>query len=171
MTAFTRIIIVLSILRQAWAWDHALQPGADRSRLFMTFFVMGSHARTSYAAASSPYMDGRWPASWPSNARSTPLKKFMLAQTRENDLQLFSKLWAKPQFPARGCADDVLVPLHHQRTENRRSRSAFMIFIPSWSSIGGASVLMSMGMRCSRRCWCRCPFKIMLFVVVDAGLC
>src|SRR5712664_3837971 len=99
MTAFTRIIIVLSILRQAIGMpttpSNQVLTGLA---LFMTFFVMSSTLEQSYAAGVKPYMDGQLAGEIAIERTVAPLKKFMLAETRENDLQLFSKLSGKAQF-------------------------------------------------------------------------
>jgi flagellar biosynthetic protein FliP len=93
MTAFTRIIIVLSILRQALGM--ATTPSNQiltGLALFMTFFVMSSAIEQSYANGIKPYLDGQLAGEMAIDRTLQPLKKFMLAQTRENDLQLFTKL-------------------------------------------------------------------------------
>ncbi len=105
MTAFTRIIIVLSILRQALGM--ATTPSNQiltGLALFMTFFVMSSTIEQSYAAGIKPYLDGQLAGETAIDRTLQPLKKFMLAQTRENDLQLFTKLSGKAQF---ATPDDV----------------------------------------------------------------
>src|ERR1022692_4480650 len=105
MTAFTRIIIVLSILRQALGM--ATTPSNQvltGLALFMTFFVMGTTLDQSYASGIKPYLDGQIPGEVAIDRTVQPLKKFMLAQTRESDLQLFTKLSGRSQFAS---ADDV----------------------------------------------------------------
>ena len=125
MTAFTRIIIVLSILRQALGM--ATTPSNQMLTglaLFLTFFVMSTTLEQSYAPASSPTWTASWPARWRIDRTVQPLKKFMLAQTRENDLQLFTKL-VRQDRSSRAPDDVPLVgadsDLHHQRTEDRLS--------------------------------------------------
>ncbi|HTC39309.1 MAG TPA: hypothetical protein VK693_10175, partial [Steroidobacteraceae bacterium] len=112
MTAFTRIIIVLSILRQALGM--ATTPSNQvltGLALFLTFFVMGTTLEQSYASGIKPYLDGQLAGEVAIDRTVAPLKKFMLAQTRENDLQLFSKLSGKPQFAsAEDVPLSVLVP-------------------------------------------------------------
>src|SRR5882672_1919017 len=105
MTAFTRIIIVLSILRQALGM--ATTPSNQiltGLALFMTFFVMSSTLEQSYNSGIKPYLDGQLAGEAALDRTVQPLKKFMLAQTRENDLQLFTRLSGKAQFAS---ADDV----------------------------------------------------------------
>jgi flagellar biosynthesis protein FliP len=170
MTAFTRIIIVLSILRQALGM--ATTPSNQiltGLALFMTVFVMGSTLETSYAAGIKPYMDGQLAGEVAIERTVGPLKKFMLAQTRENDLALFSKLSGKSQFAS---ADDVplmvLVPTFITSELKTAFQIGFMIFIPFLViDLVVASVLMSMGMMMLSPVLVSLPFKIMLFVVVD----
>src|SRR6202048_4300927 len=103
MTAFTRIIIVLSILRQALGM--ATTPSNQiltGLALFLTFFVMNTTIEQSYANGIKPYLDGQLAGEAALDRTVQPLKKFMLAQTRENDLQLFTKLSGKTQFATRG---------------------------------------------------------------------
>ena len=98
-----------------------------------------------------------------------PLKKFMLAQTRENDLQMFTKLSGKSQFAS---ADDVpltvLLPTFITSELKTAFQIGFMVFIPFLViDLVVASVLMSMGMMMLSPVLVSLPFKIMLFVVVD----
>jgi flagellar biosynthesis protein FliP len=170
MTAFTRIIIVLSILRQALGM--ATTPSNQiltGLALFMTFFVMSSTLEQSYANGIKPYMDGQLAGETALDRTVRPLKKFMLAQTRENDLQLFSKLSGKPQFAS---ADDVplsvLIPTFITSELKTAFQIGFMVFIPFLViDLVVASVLMSMGMMMLSPVLVSLPFKIMLFVVVD----
>jgi flagellar biosynthetic protein FliP len=170
MTAFTRIIIVLSILRQALGM--ATTPSNQvltGLALFLTFFVMGSTLEQSYASGIKPYMDGQLAGEIAIDRTVAPLRKFMLAQTRENDLQLFSKLSGKAQFAS---ADDVplsvLVPTFITSELKTAFQIGFMVFIPFLViDLVVASVLMSMGMMMLSPVLVSLPFKIMLFVVVD----
>ncbi len=170
MTAFTRIIIVLSILRQALGM--ATTPSNQiltGLALFLTFFVMSSTLEQSYAAGIKPYLDGQLAGEVAIDRTVAPLKKFMLAQTRENDLQLFSKLSGKPQFASAGrCAAQVLVPTFLTSELKTAFQIGFMVFIPFLViDLVVASVLMSMGMMMLSPVLVSLPFKIMLFVVVD----
>ena len=124
MTAFTRIIIVLSILRQALGM--ATTPSNQiltGLALFMTFFVMSTTIEQSYASGIKPYLDGQLAGEVALDRTVQPLKKFMLAQTRENDLQLFSKLSGKTQFASAGrrAAVGIDSDVHDQRAEDRVS--------------------------------------------------
>jgi flagellar biosynthetic protein FliP len=170
MTAFTRIIVVLSILRQALGM--ATTPSNQvltALALFMTFFVMSTTLNQSYANGIKPYLGGQLAGEVAIDRTLQPLKKFMLAQTRENDLQLFARLSGKPQFAS---ADDVplavLMPTFITSELKTAFQIGFMIFIPFLIiDLVVASVLMSMGMMMLSPVLVSLPFKIMLFVVVD----
>jgi flagellar biosynthesis protein FliP len=170
MTAFTRIIIVLSILRQALGMtttpSNQVLTGLA---LFMTFFIMSSTLEQSYANGIKPYMDGQLAGEAALDRTMRPLKKFMLAQTRENDLQMFTKLSGRTQF---ATPDDVplsvLIPTFMTSELKTAFQIGFMVFIPFMViDLVVASVLMSMGMMMLSPVLVSLPFKIMLFVVVD----
>jgi flagellar biosynthesis protein FliP len=170
MTAFTRIIIVLSILRQAFGM--ATTPSNQiltALALFMTFFVMSTTLEQAYANGIKPYLDGQLAGEVALDRTVQPLKKFMLAQTRENDLQLFSKLSGKPQFATpEDVPLSVLVPTFITSELKTAFQIGFMVFIPFLViDLVVASVLMSMGMMMLSPVLVSLPFKIMLFVVVD----
>jgi flagellar biosynthetic protein FliP len=170
MTAFTRIIIVLSILRQALGM--ATTPSNQvltGLALFMTFFVMSSTLDQSYSGGIKPYLDGQIAGEVAIDRTVKPLKKFMLAQTRETDLQLFTKLSGRTQFAS---ADEVplavLMPTFITSELKTAFQIGFMVFIPFLViDLVVASVLMSMGMMMLSPVLVSLPFKIMLFVVVD----
>jgi flagellar biosynthetic protein FliP len=170
MTAFTRIIIVLSLLRQALGLAQTPSNQVLTGlALFMTFFVMGSTLDQSYAKGIKPYMDGQLAGEIAVDRTIRPLKAFMLAQTRETDLQLFSKLSAKGQF---ATPDDVpltvLIPTFMTSELKTAFQIGFMVFIPFLViDLVVASVLMSMGMMMLSPMLISLPFKIMLFVLVD----
>jgi flagellar biosynthetic protein FliP len=170
MTAFTRIIIVLSILRQALGM--ATTPSNQiltGLALFMTFFVMGTTLDQSYSTGIKPYLDGQLAGEVAIERTVQPLKKFMMAQVRETDLQLFTKLSGKSQF---ATPDDVpltvLIPTFITSELKTAFQIGFMVFIPFLViDLVVASVLMSMGMMMLSPVLVSLPFKIMLFVVVD----
>ena len=170
MTAFTRIIIVLSILRQAIGMpttpSNQVLTGLA---LFMTFFVMSTTLEQSYANGIKPYLDGQVAGEVAVERTVVPLKKFMLAQTRETDLQLFTKLSGRSQYAS--AADvplTVLLPTFITSELKTAFQIGFMVFIPFMViDLVIASVLMSMGMMMLSPTLVSLPFKIMLFVVVD----
>jgi flagellar biosynthetic protein FliP len=170
MTAFTRIIIVLSILRQALGMpttpSNQVLTGLA---LFLTFFVMSSTLDQSYANGIKPYLDGQLAGEVAIDRTIAPLKKFMLAQTRETDLALFTKLSGRAQFAS---PEDVplvvLLPTFMTSELKTAFQIGFMVFIPFLViDLVVASVLMSMGMMMLSPVLISLPFKIMLFVVVD----
>jgi len=170
MTAFTRIIIVLSILRQALGMSttpsNQILTGLA---LFMTFFVMSSTLQQSYTTGIKPYIDGQLAGEVALDRTVQPLKKFMLGQTRENDLQMFAKMSGRAKF---ANADDVpftvLIPTFITSELKTAFQIGFMIFIPFLViDMVVACVLMSMGMMMLSPAMVSLPFKLMLFVVVD----
>jgi flagellar biosynthetic protein FliP len=170
MTAFTRVIIVLSILRQALGM--ATTPSNQvltGLALFMTFFIMSSTLDQSYAAGIKPYLDGQLAGETAIDRTLQPLKKFMLAQTRENDLQLFTKLSGRDKFAnADQVPLTVVIPTFITSELKTAFQIGFMIFIPFLViDLVVASVLMSMGMMMLSPMLVSLPFKIMLFVLVD----
>jgi flagellar biosynthesis protein FliP len=170
MTAFTRIIIVLSILRQALGM--ATTPSNQvltGLALFMTFFVMSTTLDQSYVNGIKPFMDGQIAGDVALDRTVGPLKKFMLAQTRENDLALFTKLSGKTQFASpEEVPLVVLLPTFLTSELKTAFQIGFMVFIPFLViDLVVASVLMSMGMMMLSPVLVSLPFKIMLFVVVD----
>ena len=170
MTAFTRIIIVLSILRQALGMAQT-PPNQVLTglALFLTFFVMSSAITQSFDTGIKPYLDGKLGGEIAIDNTLKPLKGFMLAQTRETDLALFSKLSGKGTFRS---ADDVplavLMPTFLTSELKTAFQIGFMVFIPFLViDLVVASVLMSMGMMMLSPVLVSLPFKIMLFVLVD----
>ncbi len=170
MTAFTRIIIVLSILRQALGLaqtpSNQILTGLS---LFMTFFIMSSTLDQSYTRGIKPYLDGQLAGEIAVDRSLAPIKTFMLAQTRESDLQLFTKLSGRSQFTG---PDEVplavLIPTFMTSELKTAFQIGFMIFIPFLViDLVVASVLMSMGMMMLSPMLISLPFKIMLFVLVD----
>jgi flagellar biosynthetic protein FliP len=170
MTAFTRIVIVLSLLR------HALGTQASPPNqviiglsLFLTLFVMGPVADQIYADAYRPYSDQKIGLNQALDRAQAPLKAFMLKQTREPDLALFVKL-ARVQPPA--AKEDVplrvLVPAFVTSELKTAFQIGFMVFLPFLIiDIVVSSVLMSMGMMMLSPMLISLPFKLMLFVLVD----
>ena len=170
MTAFTRIIIVLAILRQALG---APQTPPNQVliglALFLTLFVMTPVMSRAYDEAVVPYMAGEQEAMTAATNAIAPLKDFMLEQVRESDLSLFTELageevFAGPQdVPLR-----VLIPTFITSELKTAFQIGFLIFIPFLViDLVVASVLMSMGMMMLSPMLISLPFKIMLFVLVD----
>jgi len=170
MTAFTRIIIVLSILRQALGLAQTPPNQVLMGlALFLTLFVMSTTLNQSFTQGIKPYMDGQLAGEVAIERAVKPLKHFMLAQTRENDLTLFTRLSGRSSFSS---PDDVpltvLLPTFLSSELKTAFQIGFMVFIPFLViDLVVASVLMSMGMMMLSPMLVSLPFKIMLFVLVD----
>lgn len=169
MTAFTRIIVVFAILRQALG----LQQTPSNQILiglamFLTIFVMMPVLQKVNAEAIQPYMAETLSAEEALQAASRPVRDFMLAQTREADLSLFVELAGDTAATPEEVNFFVLVPAFMTSELKTAFQMGFMIFIPFLViDLIVASVLMSMGMMMLSPLIISLPFKIMLFVVVD----
>ena len=170
MTSFTRIIIVMSIMRQALGTNQTpsnqILLGLS---LFLTFYIMSPVADKIYTAAAQPYMEEKIGGLDALNLAKQPLMDFMLTHTRENDLDLFIQL--SDNTDIEDYADvpfTVLVPAFVTSELKTAFQIGFMIFIPFLIiDLVVAAVLMSMGMMMLSPVIISFPFKIMLFVVVD----
>jgi flagellar biosynthetic protein FliP len=170
MTGFTRIIIVLSLLRQALGTQSSPPNQVLVGlALFLTFFVMGPVFDKIYEDAYQPYTDNKITMAQALDRGAAPLKAFMMKQTREADLALFVKLSGVPQL--NGPEDvplRVLAPAFVTSELKTAFQIGFAVFIPFLIiDMVVASVLMSMGMMMVSPALVALPFKIMLFVLVD----
>jgi flagellar biosynthetic protein FliP len=170
MTAFTRIVIVLGILRQAiGAGNTPPNQVLIGLSLFLTLFVMSPVVERINEDAYKPYAAGTIDASVAIDHALVPLKKFMLDQTRESDIATFVRIsggkgYATPQdVPLM-----ILVPSFVTSELKTAFLIGFLIFIPFVIiDLVVASVLMSMGMMMLSPVLISLPFKLMLFVLVD----
>lgn len=170
MTGFTRIVIVLSLLRQALGTQSAPpnQVVVGLS-LFLTFFVMGPTLDKVYSEAYLPYTTNAMPFEQALAKAEDPLRQFMSKQTRQSDLSLFVKL-AKLESgtTAQNAPMRVLVPAFVISELKSAFQIGFMIFIPFLViDIVVSSVLMSLGMMMLSPVLVALPFKLMLFVLAD----
>jgi flagellar biosynthetic protein FliP len=170
MTGFTRIVIVLSLLRQALG-TQAAPPNQViiGLSLFLTFFVMSPTFDKVYEQAWKPYADSRIAIDEALSRGEVPLREFMLKQTRQSDVQLFSRL-AKlpPDTQAERVPFKVLVPAFVTSELKSAFQIGFLIFIPFLViDMVVASVLMSLGMMMLSPVLVALPFKLMLFVLAD----
>jgi flagellar biosynthesis protein FliP len=170
MTGFTRIIIVLSLLRQAIGTQSSPPNQVLVGlALFLTFFVMGPVFDKIYEDAYQPFADNKITMTQALERGAAPLRAFMLKQTREADLALFAKLAAIPQL--NGPEDvplRILVPAFATSELKTAFQIGFTVFIPFLIiDMVVASVLMSMGMMMVSPVLVALPFKLMLFVLVD----
>jgi flagellar biosynthetic protein FliP len=170
MTGFTRIVIVLSLLRQALGTQSAPpnQVVVGLS-LFLTFFVMGPTLDRVYKEAYLPYSQNAMIFEQALEKGEAPVRLFMAKQTRQSDLALFVKL-AKldPAMTAQTAPMRVLIPAFVTSELKSAFQIGFMIFIPFLViDIVVASVLMSLGMMMLSPVLVALPFKLMLFVLTD----
>jgi flagellar biosynthetic protein FliP len=170
MTSFTRIIIVLSMLRQAMGTQtsppNQVLVGLA---LFLSFFIMAPVGEKIYTDAYLPLTENRIGFEQALDIGSKPLKTFMLKQVREPDIELFMRLSNTPkvasseELPMR-----VVVPAYVTSELKTAFQIGFIIFIPFIIiDMVVASVLMSMGMMMMSPVIVSLPFKLMLFVLVD----
>jgi len=171
MTGFTRIVIVLSLLRQALG-TQAAPPNQViiGLSLFLTFFVMSPTLDKVYEQAWQPYSAGRIDIGQALEQAQLPMRGFMLKQTRQADLALFARL-AKldpESSKAEQVPFKVLVPAFVTSELKTAFQIGFMIFIPFLViDMIVASVLMSLGMMMLSPVLVALPFKLMLFVLAD----
>ncbi len=170
MTSFTRIVIVLSLLRMALGTQQAPPNQVIIGlALFLTLFVMGPTMDKIYVDAWKPLEENKITMMEALDRGAAPLKKFMLAQTRESDLALYVRLSKSPalqspdQVPLR-----LLVPAFITSELKTAFQIGFAIFIPFLIiDMVVASVLMALGMMMVSPAIVALPFKLILFVLVD----
>ncbi|WP_410497439.1 flagellar type III secretion system pore protein FliP [Chitinibacter sp. S2-10] len=170
MTAFTRIVIVLSLLRQALG---TMQSPPNQVivglSLFLTMFVMSPVFDKVYTTAYKPFSEEKMTFNEAIDKGAMPLKDFMLKQTRQKDLAFFIEVSGAqaPQGP-----EDVslrtLVPAFVTSELKTAFQIGFMVIIPFLIiDLVVASILMGMGMMMVSPVMISLPFKLMLFVLVD----
>jgi len=169
MTSFTRIIIVLAILRQALGT--AQTPSSQiliGMALFMTAFIMMPVFDRVHSEALEPYLAEEVTFKEAVGKASVPVREFMLAQTRESDLALFASLADVDTFGLDDVPFTILMPAFLTSELKTAFQIGFLVFIPFLViDLVIASVLMSMGMLMLSPMIISLPFKIMLFVLID----
>lgn len=170
MTSFVRIVVVMSFLRQALGTQSAPpnQVMAGLS-LFMTFFIMQPVFMKMYNDAFVPFSQEKLSMEAAYTKGMTPLREFMVNQTREKDLALFVEM---ARMPRPQTVDDVpthvVIPAFIISEMRTAFTIGFLIYIPFLVlDMVIASVLMSMGMMMLPPVMISLPFKLMLFVLVD----
>lgn len=170
MTAFTRVIIVFAILRQALG----LQSTPSNQiilglSLFLTIFIMMPVFEQANEQALQPYMNEQLNTVEALQAGSKPFHTFMLSQTRETDLELFMRISnTKDLQTPQDTPFFVLAPAFLTSELKTAFQMGFVIFIPFLViDLVVASVLMAMGMMMLSPIIISLPFKIMMFVLVD----
>ena len=170
MTGFTRIVIVLSLLRQALGTQSSPPNQVIVGlSLFLTFFVMGPTLDKVYEDAYLPYSNGTISFEQALGKGEAPMRSFMSKQTRQSDFALFVKLAKLPaDTKVEAAPIRVLVPAFVISELKSAFQIGFMIFIPFLViDIVVASVLMSLGMMMLSPVLVALPFKLMLFVLAD----
>jgi len=170
MTSFTRIIIVLSIMRQALGLMQA--PSSQTLiglSLFLTFFIMAPVFDRINNEALQPYLTEKMNIQDAAVAAGKPVRHFMFGQTRETDIITFSKIAGHDKFASHAEVPfSILVPAFVTSELKTAFQIGFLLFIPFLIiDLVVASVLMSMGMVMLSPMVVSLPFKIMLFVLVD----
>lgn len=173
-TSFTRIVIVLSLLRMALGTQTAPPNQVIIGlSLFLTFFVMGPTFDRVYEQAYQPFSQQKISFEQAAELAAVPMKDFMLRHTRANDLDLFvrmarvEKTAATIEKPA-DLPIRVVIPAFATSELKTAFQIGFMVFIPFLViDMVVASVLMSMGMMMLSPVLVSLPFKLMLFVLAD----
>ena len=170
MTGFTRIVIVLSLLRQAIGTQQAPpnQVVVGLS-LFLTLFVMGPTLDKVYQEAYVPYTTNALSFEQALQKAEAPMRGFMLKQTRQSDFALFARLARLDDgVTAETAPLRVLVPAFVTSELKTAFQIGFMVFIPFLIiDMVVSSVLMSLGMMMLSPVLVALPFKLMLFVLAD----
>lgn len=170
LTSFTRIVVVLSFLRMAIGTQQIpptqLIVGLS---LFLTMFVMGPIFEEVYDDAIEPYVNEQIDHTQALDLAMAPIRRFMLKNTREKDLALFTKLAKQPR-PANvdELSNRVLIPSFVISELKTAFQISFVLFIPFIIiDMVVSSTLLSMGMMMLPPVTVSLPFKILLFVLVD----
>ncbi|PLR37264.1 flagellar biosynthetic protein FliP [Chimaeribacter californicus] len=170
MTSFTRIIIVLGLLRNALG-----TPSAPPNQvmlglaLFLTFFVMAPVFDKIYTDAYQPFSEDKISMETAMERGTVPLREFMLRQTRETDLALYARLANLPPLQGPEAVPmRILLPAYVTSELKTAFQIGFTVFIPFLIiDLVVASVLMALGMMMVPPATISLPFKLMLFVLVD----
>ncbi|KAA3659073.1 MAG: flagellar biosynthetic protein FliP [Calditrichaeota bacterium] len=170
MTCFTRIVVVLHFVRQAMGIQQ-MPPNQILLglSLFLTFFVMEPVFQDIYQNAFDPYVQEKISSEQAIERGISPLRHFMLKQTREKDLALFVKL-SKSDRPQNSeeIGTLILVPSFIISEMRRAFQIGFLLYVPFLMiDMIVASILMSMGMMMLPPMMISLPFKLLLFVLVD----
>ena len=170
MTSFTRILVVLSILRQAIG----LQQSPPNQvliglSLFLSLFIMAPTLEKVNANAIAPYSAGTINAEQAIVAGGNEFHAFMIRQTREHDLAMFAEIAKAPKFArTQDVPFSILLPAFVTSELKTAFQIGFMLFLPFLIiDLVVSSVLMSLGMMMMSPTIVSMPFKLLLFVLVD----
>ncbi|MEK9766517.1 MAG: flagellar type III secretion system pore protein FliP [Thalassolituus sp.] len=170
MTSFTRIVVVLAILRQAIGLQQTPSNQVLLGlSLFLTLFIMMPVFRIINVDAIQPYMAEEITPKEALDRAIVPVHEFMLSQTRETDLDLFVRISGRTDIPsAQETPIHILIPAFITSELKTAFQIGFLIFIPFLIiDLVVASILMAMGMMMLSPIIISLPFKIMLFVLID----
>ena len=170
VTSFTRIVVVLSFLRNALGTQGTPPNMVMVSlALFLTGFVMAPTFEQSFDQGIKPFMDGRIEEAQAFERSVQPFHAFMMRQVREQDLGLFLEVSETPQVTAPEATPlKALIPAFMISELRRAFEIGFLIFLPFLIiDMVVASVLMSMGMMMLPPVMIAMPFKLIFFVLVD----
>jgi flagellar biosynthetic protein FliP len=170
MTSFTRIVVVLSLLRTALGTATAPPNAVIISlALFLTAFIMGPAFQNAYDVGIRPLINNEITVEQAFERSSEPFKTFMLKNVREKDLKLFSDLSREPPPESpEALSLRILVPAFMISELKRAFEIGFLLFLPFLIiDLVVASVLMSMGMMMLPPVVVSLPFKLIFFVLVD----
>ena len=170
LTSFTRIAIVLSVLRQAIG-TQSMPPNQIiiGLALFLTFFIMTPVWQNVHQNALEPYLDEQISQSEAFERAIQPIRAFMFKQTREKDLAMMIEVAKRPRpRTMEDVATSVLIPSFIISELKTAFQMAFMLYVPFLIiDMVVASVLLSMGMMMLPPVMVSLPFKLMLFVLAD----
>ncbi|WED21054.1 flagellar type III secretion system pore protein FliP [Vibrio sp. JC009] len=169
MTSFTRIVVVMSILRQAMGLQQTPSNQVIIGiAMFLTFFIMSPVFDRVNTAAIQPYLNEEISARQAFDQAQGPMKSFMLKQTRVKDLETFVNISGSDAQNPEDVSMAVLIPAFITSELKTAFQIGFMLFLPFLIiDLVVASILMAMGMMMLSPMIVSLPFKLMLFVLVD----
>lgn len=169
MTSFTRIIVVFAILRQALGLQQTPSNQIILGlSLFLTIFIMSPVLERVNVEAIEPYMNEEMAPLDAVKQASIPFRQFMLAQTREDDLELFMRISGQVADSPEEVSFWVLMPAFVTSELKTAFQIGFILFLPFLViDMVVASILMAMGMMMLSPIIISLPFKIMFFVLID----
>ena len=170
MTSFTRIIIVMSILRQALGTQQTPPNQVLIAiSLFLTFFIMAPTFNKVYDNAALPYMDKTMPANIALETAGAEMKIFMVKNTRKSDLIMFTELAGLEKFDqVSDIPFRIALPAFMTSELKTAFQIGFLLFLPFLViDMVISSILMSLGMMMLSPMLVALPFKLLLFVLVD----
>ena len=169
MTSFTRIVIVLGFVRQAIG-----VPSAPSNQIivglsmFLTFFIMTPVVDRIHDDALQPYIDGTIKSVEALQRAQTPLKEFMLRQTRTRDIEFFLELGGYGPTPVKDLPMRIVIPSFVLSELQTAFQMGFLVFLPFLViDFLVSTVLMALGMMMMPPTIVALPFKLLLFVLVD----